>query len=93
MVNICNGEWIADLGSMTCKNINNGIIVEFKPCGKTYEGKIKDMDMDLFAEWAKLPDGERLVQKAVMDAEEVFLRAVIETEIENNGSFPFPLIN
>ena len=40
------------------------------------------MDMDLFAEWAKLPDRERYVEKAVMDAEEGFLKTVIETEIE-----------
>ena len=30
MVNIAQGEWIADLGAMTCRNINTGIIVCFE---------------------------------------------------------------
>ena len=82
MVNIVNDEWIADLGGMTCKNINTGMIVEFKPCGKAYEAKVKDMPMELFSEWAKLKNGEQNIKKAVEEAEGVFLRAIIGSEIE-----------
>ena len=73
-----NDDWIADLTTMTCTNKKNGVVVIFKPCGKTYEGKIKDISMEQFAEWAKLPDGELHVQKTVEEAELVFLKAVFE---------------
>ena len=58
------------------------MIVEFKPCGKAYEAKVKDMPMELFAKWAELGNGERNVQKAIEEAEEVFLRAVFGSKIE-----------
>ena len=67
---------------MTCKNINTGMIVEVKPCGKAYEAKVKDMSMGLFAKWAKLENSERNVQKAIEEAEEVFLRAVAGREMK-----------
>lgn len=80
MNNNNDDDWIAYLGSMTCKNRRNGIIVEFTPCGKAYVGKIKDIPMNVFAKWAKLPDGELHVQKAVAEAEIVFLQTVFESE-------------
>ena len=82
---ITKEEWIADLVSMTCRNINNKIVVVFEKFGKAINGKIKDIPMDLFAKWAADPHGERNIQKAVMEAEEVFLKAYIESDIEKNG--------
>jgi hypothetical protein len=71
ILDVCE-EWIVDLGNMTCRNINTKMVVEFQKSGKGYKGKIKDMPIELMAQWAKLKDGERLMQKTVMDAEEVF---------------------
>ena len=85
MITIASGEWIADLGSMTCRNITNNIVVSFEKEGKVLTGKIKDIPMELFAKWAAEHGGEKKVQKAVMDAEEVFLRAYFESDIEKNG--------
>jgi len=82
MVTITNGEWIADLGTMTCRNITNNIVVEF---GKDLNGKIKDIPMNLLTKWSADPHGERNIQKAVLEAEEVFLRAYYESDIEKNG--------
>ena len=82
MVTITNGEWIADLRAMTCRNIINNIVVEF---GKDLNGKIKDIPMSLFTKWSADPHGERNIQKAVMEAEEVFLRAYYENDIKKNG--------
>jgi hypothetical protein len=88
MIEIANGEWIADLGAMVCRNISNKIDVEFEGEGKNVTGKIKDMPMDLFTKWAEKPDGERLIQKAVLEAEEVFLTAFFESQLDKQGTYP-----
>jgi hypothetical protein len=85
MITTANGEWIADLGAMRCRNITTNLVVVFEKSGKTLCGKIKDMPMGLFSKWAAEPDGEMKIQNAVMEAEEVFLRVYFESEIERNG--------
>ena len=84
MITITNGEWIADLGAMTCRNITNKIVVCFEKNGDKISGKVKDVPMDLFAKWAAEPHGERNIQQAVMEAEEVFLSAYFENEMEKD---------
>ena len=85
MVTIAQGEWIADLGAMLCRNINNGITVCFERHKKTFLGKIRYMPVELMEQRAMLANGEKLIQNAVMEAEEVFLRAYVESCIERNG--------
>ena len=85
MVTIAQGEWIADLGAMLCRNINNGITVCFERHKKNFLGKIRDMPVELTEQWAMLSNGEKLIQKAVMEADGVFLRAYVESGIEGNG--------
>jgi hypothetical protein len=79
MVTITNDEWSVDLGVMTCRNINTKMVVEFEECGRTYRGKILDMPIDLMFQWAKQKHGKRLVYKAITEDEEVFLRALFES--------------
>ena len=55
-------------------------MVGFEKQGNTLLGKIKDMPIELMAQWAKEGHGEREIQKAVMEAEEVFLRAYFEND-------------
>ena len=78
MITITSGEWIADLGTMTCRNINNKIVVAFEKKGKTIIGKINDMPIELMEQWAAIPHGENNIKKAVMEAEEIFLKAYFE---------------
>jgi bifunctional pyridoxal-dependent enzyme with beta-cystathionase and maltose regulon repressor activities len=82
MVTIVGGEWIADLGTMICRNIITRMVVEFEKSGTGYVGKVKDMPLEIFAQWAKKEHSERLMKKAVAEAEVVFLRTVIERNIE-----------
>ena len=84
MVKIANGEWIADLGSMSCWNCVNKIVVTFEKSGKTLIGKINDIPIELMKKWAAEPQGERHIKKAVMEAEEAFLRAYFD----NNAKTP-----
>jgi hypothetical protein len=82
MKRITDGKWIADLGAMTCRNIENGLVVSFIKKDKILEGKLQDMPFELLGTWAVLPDGERKIRRAVEEAEEVFLRAWFEAKIE-----------
>jgi precorrin-6B methylase 2 len=83
MITITDGEWIADLGAMTCKNINTQMIVEFEKSGKTYIGKIRDIPIEIMSKWAELKHGEKLVINAIREAEEVYLRALAERDFED----------
>jgi hypothetical protein len=86
MISITDGKWIADLGNMTCRNIENRIIVTFERNGKTVRGKIQDMPTGLLAQWAGEARGERRIRHMVEEAEEVFLRAWFESKIEGVDS-------
>jgi hypothetical protein len=81
MITITKGNWIADLGAMTCRNIENRVAVTFTQKANTFEGKIQDMPVEVLEDWAALTEGERLVRQAVEEAEEVFLRAWFENRI------------
>jgi len=78
MLRIVGDEWLVDIEAMLCSNNLTKIVVGFTKIGKAYTGKIKDMPMELTARLSKMKDGDLLLQKAVMDAEEVFLREMFE---------------
>jgi hypothetical protein len=82
MITITDGTWIADLGSMTCRNVENWIVVGFQKKGNTFEGKLQDIPVELLEEWAALPNGEQRIRQAVEEAEELFLQAWFEKQIE-----------
>jgi hypothetical protein len=84
MITIADGEWIADLGARTCRNISNNIVVVFEKSGKILNGKIEDIPMALLSKWAALPNGENKIKNVIMEAEEVFLRAFYESDIERS---------
>ena len=69
MKKITNGEWIADLGAMTCWNINSRIVICFEKKRGVISGKLKNIPIRLFVQWAMEPHVERMIQKAVMEAE------------------------
>jgi hypothetical protein len=61
MITTIDGEWIIDIGAMTCRNTNTNIVVELQNKGKNYIDKIRDMPIELFAQWAKLKNGEQIL--------------------------------
>ena len=85
MIEIINGEWIADLGAKKCRNLLNGVVVVFKKRGRFYQGKVEYIPDGLMAEWASGLNGARKIEKAVMEAEVVFMRAFFQNDIEKNG--------
>ena len=85
MDTVTNGDWVADLDDMLCWNINNKIIVEFERKGEAVVGQVKDMPLELLAEWAGKPDGQRLMQKMVLEAECVFINACMGNKFETGN--------
>ena len=81
MINTAKDKWLADLVTMTCQNYENKILFSLVKCGKGFVGKIKELPPKLFVEWSEREDGPELIQKAVLEAEEVFMKAFYE-----NGS-------
>jgi hypothetical protein len=77
------GEWVVDLGAMTCCNTCTRIVVEFEKNGIGYNGKIKDMPFELMKQWAKTEHGEQIIRRMVEEAEELFFKAYIENDVEN----------
>jgi len=86
MITIKSGEWVANLTDMTCRNINTRIVVEFHKSGAAYAGKIKDMPFELLRRWSTTEHGEQFIKKVIMEAEKVFLRSLIESDIERKES-------
>jgi len=82
MLMIVDDEWLVDTEAMLCSNSLTKIVVEFVRNGETYIGKIKDMPMELTTRLAKMKNGDKLLQKAVMDAEEVFMKEMFTTNEE-----------
>ena len=80
MITTAHKEWVADLGTMTCRNCVTDVIVAFEKRGKTLAGKIKDVPMRLIEQWAEEQNGHLLLQKTVQEAETVFLRSYFEKD-------------
>jgi hypothetical protein len=81
MVTIAGGNWIADMKAMRAWNIEDRIVVCFKKKGEALHGEIRDMPVELLGQWA----GEGHIRRAVEEAEEVFLRAYFERDIEESA--------
>jgi len=78
MLRIIDDKWLVDTEALVCRNNLTKIVVGFERSGETYTGKIKDMPLELTARLAKMKNGELLLEKAVLDAEEVFLKEMFE---------------
>ena len=85
MIEIIDGNWIADLNNKKCRNLVNGVIVAFEKSGKFYRGKVEYIPDELMAEWANGLNGAKKIENAVLEAEEVYMKAFFQTDIEKNG--------
>ena len=83
MLKIVDDEWLVDTEGLLCSNNLTMIVVGFTKSGNTYIGKIKEMPMELTTRLSKMKNGDKLLQKAVLDAEEIFNREMLEMIEEN----------
>ena len=73
MINIGEWDWVVNTNDMTCKNVENSVIIKMKKDGDFLRGTIHDMPMKLFAEISGYKDGEKIIEKIVRMAEEKYL--------------------
>ena len=78
-------KWVVDLLNLTCRNIENQMVVAFEKKGPALEGKIKDMPVELLEMWARETNSETRIKRAVIEADEVFFRAYFDNEIERRS--------
>ena len=72
--------------AMLCSNSLIKIVVGFVRNGETYIGKIKDMPLELTIRLSKMKDGDLLLKKTVLDAEEIFNKEIFEKIEERKTS-------
>jgi len=87
MLTIVDDEWLVDTEALICSNNLTKIVVGFSKSGKTYIGKIKDMPLELTARLAKMKDGDLLLKKTVLDAEEVFRKEMFARDDDTEKQY------
>ena len=80
MEKAAGGNWIADLNTMKCFNMMNKIVICFRKHGKEITGKIAYVPLALLKEWGATPDGGKLMQDTVTEAEGIFFSAYYENK-------------
>jgi len=79
-------KWVVDLLNLTCRNIENQVVVAFEKRGPALEGKIKDMPVELLEMWTREANGENHIRKTVIEADEVFFKAYFNYEIDRKDT-------
>jgi len=79
-------KWVVDLLNLTCRNIENQIVVAFEKRGPALEGKIRDMPVELLEMWTREANGENHIKRVVIEADEVFFRAYFDNEIDRKDT-------
>ena len=74
MIDATKWEWVCNKTEMTCCNAENNITVKIDKVGKTYNGKLQGMPLELFGKIAQNKNGEKIIEKIVRAAEEEFFR-------------------
>ena len=80
-----SGEWVADLITMTCRNVSNNIIIVFENLEGSLIGKIKNIPIELVNKWAAQKNVEKNINDAVREAEDFFLKAYYESVNETRN--------
>ena len=72
-MNVNESSWVVNKTDMTCRSVENNVIIKMEKKGGVLRGIIHDMPMELFAEIAGYADGEKIIEKIVKTAEEKYL--------------------
>ena len=75
MIDTEDWKWVCDKSEMVCRNVENSIVVKIDKTGKTYNGKLLGIPLELFGRISKVKHGEKIIQNIIKSAEEEFFRA------------------
>ena len=68
-------NWVVNPSDMTCRNVENSVIIKMEKDGDRLRGTLHDMPMTLFAEIARIKNGEQIIERMVRLAEEKYLES------------------
>jgi len=74
MIGVSEWVWIFDKACMTCRNVENDVVVVLEKGENVFMGKLRDIPMDLFGKIAELEYGERIIADIVNSAERELFR-------------------
>ena len=75
-------KWVVDLNELTCFNIDNQMLVVFVKKGSAFEGKIKDMPVEMREMNVRNKNREKYIKNAIVEANIAFYKAYFVKEIE-----------
>ena len=67
--------WLADISSMTCRNISNGLILQFIKNNKSLDVEIKELPISLQKKVSKNPENLTHLQNLIDEGKIFFLRS------------------
>jgi hypothetical protein len=76
MIDYTNWNWVVNTNDMTCRNVENKVIVIIEGEGANLKAKLHDMPMELFAEIAGYNDGEKIIEGIVTMAKDKYLSSI-----------------
>ena len=74
MINVHEWKWVVDIDGMTCKNIENEVVINIRKDGETLRGEFRDMPIGLFSMIAKDANGEKVIEEIVKSAEKEYCK-------------------
>ena len=75
-------KWLVDLDRLTCYNMENQMLIAFEKKGTTLRGSIKELPLALSKKLTEDPNGNTLIRKAFIEADEVFFKKYFNNKIE-----------
>ena len=87
MIKMANGEWVADLLSMTCWNCGTKLLISFENDGNNLTAKIKDIPIELINRMEHDPLGKKYLKDLINEAKEAFSSAYFNNIHENAACF------
>jgi len=61
MIDVSEWVWFFDKDCMTCRNVENDVVVVFGKVDNVFMGKLRDMSMDLFEKIADIEYGKMAI--------------------------------
>ena len=76
MIDVSEWNWVVNKDDMTCKNVENQVVIKMEKDSGNLRGMLHDMPMKLFAAISKNEDGEKIIEKIVKMAEAEYLNSI-----------------
>ena len=81
-IDIEEWDWVCDKNQMICRNIENCVVVKIETIGKTYNGKLHGIPLELFGKIARLKHSEQIIQKIIKSAEDKFFLGLMDIALD-----------